>query len=108
MWEYGYAKTPPVLTPDECADLAALYGDEGRFRTRIDMARYRFGVGEYKYFAAPLPPLVVALRLHLYRRLAPVASRWADMLGTGERYPDDLGAYLARCAAHGQRRPTPL
>src|SRR5439155_719770 len=30
MWEYGYAKTPPVLTPDECADLAALYGYEGR------------------------------------------------------------------------------
>src|SRR2546428_512402 len=29
MWEYGYATTPPVLTPDECADLAALYGDDG-------------------------------------------------------------------------------
>ncbi len=48
MWEYGYAKTPSVLTPGECSDLIALYDDERRFRSRIDMARYRFGVGEYK------------------------------------------------------------
>src|SRR5881396_4314208 len=108
MWEYGYAKTPPVLTPDECADLAALYGDEGRFRSRIDMARLRFGVGEYKYFAAPLPPLVATLRAHLYRHLAPIANRWMEAMDVAERFPPDLGAYLARCAAHGQTRPTPL
>ena len=23
----------------------------------VDMARFRFGVGDYKYFAAPLPPV---------------------------------------------------
>ena len=49
LWEWGYAKTPPVLTPDECAELMALYDDDTRFRSRVDMARYRFGLGEYKY-----------------------------------------------------------
>src|SRR5437773_11768261 len=73
------------------------------------MARLRFGVGEYKYFAAPLPPLVAALRVHLYRHLAPIANRWMEAMGVvAERFPPALGAYLARCAAHGQTRPTPL
>ena len=71
------------------------------------MARHRFGEGEYKYFAAPLPPLVGALRTHVYPRLVPVANRWADALAA-ERYPPTLAAYLARCAAAGQQRPTPL
>ena len=72
------------------------------------MERYRFGVGEYKYFAAPLPPLVAALREAFYARLAPIANAWMEALGADARYPDALGAYLARCAEHGQRRPTPL
>ena len=72
--ERGYATTPRLLSREECDALVHLYGDERRFRTRIDMARYRFGDGEYKYFATPLPPLVVALRDEVYRRLAPVAT----------------------------------
>src|SRR2546428_7017452 len=107
MWEYGYAKTPPVLTPDECADLAALYGDEGRFRSRIDMARYRFGVGEYKYFAAPLPPLVEALRERAYPPLAAIANQWQAALGDPHLFPADLPALLRRCRQHGQTKPAP-
>ena len=57
------------------------FRDDSRFRSRVDMARYRFGVGEYKYFAEPLPPIVSALRTHLYRRLAPIANRWVETLG---------------------------
>jgi len=72
------------------------------------MARHRFGVGEYKYFAAPLPKPVAELRAALYARLAPLANRWTEALGLAERYPADLDRWLARCAAHGQRRPTPL
>ena len=106
--EQGYATTAPLLEADECVALGRLFTDERRFRSRIDMARYRFGVGEYKYFAAPLPGPVAALRTELYRRLAPVANRWMETLGSAERYPSDLGTYLARCAAHGQTRPTPL
>jgi hypothetical protein len=103
----GFARTGPVLAADECRDLAALY-DTAAFRSTIDMARYRFGEGEYKYFAYPLPPAIAELRQALYPPLARAANRWAELLGDATHYPDELDAFLARCAAAGQRRPTPL
>jgi hypothetical protein len=109
LWENGYAASPgPVLSADECREIAALYDDEAQFRSRIDMARFRFGVGEYKYFANPLPPVVRDLRERLYPPLAAIANRWMDALGEKDRYPDSLGAFLERCATHGQNKPTPL
>jgi hypothetical protein len=105
--ERGYARTPPVLTADECVALVRLYG-EPRFRSRVDMARYRFGVGEYQYFAAPLPGPVAALRMHAYRYLSAIANRWETALGTPTRYPGDLAAFLRICAEQGQTKPTPL
>ena len=71
------------------------------------MARHGFGRGEYKYFAYPLPDTVADLRTALYPRLAPIANRWMAALG-GSAYPPTLAAYLARCHAAGQQRPTPL
>jgi hypothetical protein len=108
LWDLGYARTPPVLTAEECAGLIALYPDEARFRSRVDMARHRFGIGEYKYFADPLPPLVQALREHAYPPLAAIANRWEAALGTATVYPSDLAGLRARCRTHGQTRPTPL
>src|SRR2546425_5182135 len=75
LWELGYAKTPRVLAPAECTELIALYADDRRFRSRVEMARYKFGVGDYQYFDAPLPPLVEALRVHAYPPLAAAARR---------------------------------
>ena len=106
--ERGYARTPPLLTGEECGALVGLYGEERRFRSRIDMARYRFGVGEYQYFASPLPGPVAALRAHAYPHLAAIANRWASALGAPGRYPADLAAFLRICADHGQTKPTPL
>lgn len=108
LWERGYAKTPPLLTPDECAELIALYPDESRFRGRVDMAQYRFGIGEYKYFAAPLPPLVEALRVHAYPPLAAIANQWEAALSTAVLHPLEHAALLARCHRSGQTKPTPL
>ena len=108
LWELGYAKTPPVLTPAECEALVALYADDSRFRSRVDMARYRFGEGDYKYLAHPLPPLVESLRAGAYPRLATLANAWEQALGTGVRYPPDLDGLLALCRRHGQTKPTPL
>jgi hypothetical protein len=108
LWEFGYAKTAPVLTPEECRELIALYPDDSRFRSRIDMARYRFGLGDYKYFAHPLPAVVTELRAAAYRRLAAVANRWSEALDRRGRYPADLDAFLAYCARRGQTKPTPL
>ncbi len=108
LWQWGYAKAGPILTPAECAELIAIYADDSRFRSRIEMARYRFGVGDYKYFAAPLPPLVQALRTHAYPPLAAIANRWEAALGAATRHPPDLAALLALCRRRGQTRPTPL
>src|SRR4051812_35671307 len=63
---HGHAVLPGLLTGAQCDDLAALYPEEERFRSRIVMARHGFGRGEYKYFAYPLPPLLEELRHALY------------------------------------------
>ena len=104
----GFATTGPLLDAAECAGLAAMYTDERRFRSRVDMARYRFGVGEYKYFGAPLPETVAALRESFYPRLAPIANGWMERLGARERYPGTLAGLARLCARHGQTKPTPL
>jgi hypothetical protein len=108
LWELGYAKTAPVLLPRECDELIALYPDDARFRSHIDMARYRFGLGDYKYFANPLPDVVEALRTHAYAPLAAIANRWMESLGDAQRYPPSLAEFLALCHKRGQKRPTPL
>lgn len=104
----GYATTGPLLSPAECRALRALWPAEERFRSRVVMARHNFGRGEYRYFARPLPPAVDALRAAAYAHLAPIADRWAEALRLETRYPARLDAFIARCHAAGQRRPTPL
>jgi hypothetical protein len=108
LGERGWATTTPLLTAAECAELVALYPEDARFRSRVDMARFRFGEGEYKYFANPLPPTVKALRRHAYPRLAPIADAWSVALGGKPTHPPDLDGFLAICAERGQTRPTPL
>jgi hypothetical protein len=106
--EHGYAQTGPVLTGEECGQLIRMYGDERRFRSHIDMARYRFGLGDYKYFVDPLPPMIQQLRENFYPPLAKIANRWMENLGSSERFPGQLGEFLRVCHRHGQTRPTPL
>jgi uncharacterized protein len=106
--EWGHARTPALLTPAECGELRAFYADDARFRSRVDMARYRFGVGEYKYFSDPLPALVGELRERAYEPLAAIANRWEAALKTRARHPADLAGLLTICARRGQRKPTPL
>ncbi len=105
--EQGFVQTPAIYTPAECETLAATFDGDG-FRSTIDMARYRFGEGMYRYFDAPLPALVDDARRAFYPPLATVANRWADRLAEQAAYPDRLDAFLARCHRAGQRRPTPL
>ena len=104
----GYAVMGSVLSQDECGALAATYALDERFRSRIVMAQHGFGRGEYKYFAYPLPHVIAELLTALYPRLAGIANRWNESLGTTVRYPDDHAAFLQRCHRAGQTRPTPL
>ena len=105
---HGCAVIGPVLTPQECSALTACYPADELFRSRVVMGRHGFGRGEYKYFAYPLPETVGALRSTLYPRLAAIAERWNRAMGIAVRYPSDHAAYLARCHAAGQTKPTPL
>jgi uncharacterized protein len=105
--EQGFAQTPVVYRAGECRELAGTF-ESGRFRSRVDMRRHRFGEGEYKYFDAPLPALIDEARHALYPPLAEVANEWARRLGEPADLPPALDDFLDRCHAAGQRRPTPL
>ena len=106
--QHGCATTGPLLAPDEATAIADLYASDSAFRSRIVMARHGFGRGEYQYFAYPLPDVIAELRQALYPPLAAIANRWNDALGVDLRYPADHAAWLARCHAAGQTKPTPL
>jgi hypothetical protein len=104
----GYAVMNDLLAPQACRAVAATYGLDELFRSRVVMARHGFGSGEYQYFAYPLPDLVAKLRHALYPPLARMANRWNAALDIDMRYPDEHAAFLVRCHRAGQTRPTPL
>ena len=106
--DQGCAVLKGLLTPDECREIAALYPDDPRFRSRIVMGRHGFGRGEYKYFCYPLPDLIAQLRPALYAHLQVIANSWNDAMGIDVRYPAEHTAFLKRCHDAGQNRPTPL
>ena len=107
--ERGFALIPSVLTKKTCEEITAYYADDQCFRSRIEMSRYSFGQGEYKYFNYPLPRIVQQLRSSIYPYLAPLANEWAARLGSKmPRYPEKLPDFIDQCHRAGQKRPTPL
>ena len=108
LWERGYSRLGLLLDQQQCEATRALYAQPELFRSRIDMARYRFGRGEYQYFSYPLPAHIAELRGRLYAQLAGVATEWMSALSKPREYPADLAAFLEQCHAAGQTRPTPL
>jgi hypothetical protein len=107
--ERGFVLIPGVLTKSICEEIAGYYADDHRFRSRIEMSRYSFGRGEYKYFTYPLPEIVQQLRAAIYPQLAPLANQWSERLGgKTHRYPEKLADFLEQCHRAGQERATPL
>jgi hypothetical protein len=106
--EYGCAPTGQLLNPTECRAIAELYDQVDRFRSTIDMARYRFGSGQYRYFDHPLPEQVAALRAAFYPHLLPIAREWAERLGRPAPWPYTLDEWLDMCHRAGQTKPTPI
>jgi uncharacterized protein len=104
----GFAKLAPILSQQECVELSAMYEARECFRSRVEMARFGFGVGEYKYFAAPLPPIVANLRSSLYPRVVSVANDWMRALRMPISFPATLDDFLETCRRSGQTKPTPL
>ena len=89
----GYAMTPPLLSPEQCAQVAEMFDDDARFRSTVIMARHAYGEGSYRYFADPLPQLVQTLRESCYPPLAAIANRWAQRLGE-RSFPETLDPEL--------------
>ena len=107
--ERGFVLLPGVLAREACEAIAAGYTDDGQFRSRIEMSRYAFGRGEYKYFKYPLPAIVQELRSTIYPHAAPLANQWLDRLGGKQsRFPETLSEFTDQCHRAGQERPTPL
>ncbi|MFE7540692.1 2OG-Fe(II) oxygenase [Streptomyces platensis] len=115
----GCAVTPRLLAPADCRALSALYdgpaavdgtdpGGRDRFRSTIDMARHRFGSGQYRYFADPLPGPVQALREAFYPHLLEIARDWADKLGRPAPWPDTLEEWLTMCHEAGQTKSSQI
>jgi hypothetical protein len=108
MNEKGYSCVSTVLAGTECDELVSQYGEEGLYRKTINMARYRFGFGEYKYYQYPLPGVIQQLRETAYPHLAPIANNWMRVLNIDRHYPESLEQLLEHCHAQNQLRPTPL
>jgi hypothetical protein len=104
----GYAHVPGVLTVAECRALIAQYDDPKLYRKTITMERYRFGLGEYKYFTYPLPPLLQTIRETVYPRIAPIANQWMEWLGLDRRFPPTFAELQSLCHLAGQNKPTVL
>ena len=97
-----------MLTNAEADRLIDLYDNDDAFRSTVDMGRHRFGKGEYRYLAWPLPDPVEELRQALYPKLLPIARDWHSRLGRPEPWPETLDDWLDMCHAAGQIKPTPL
>jgi uncharacterized protein len=106
--DVGVAPIGSVLSVGECRALVDIYGDDARFRSTIDMARHRFGEGQYRYFDHPLPKVVAELRAAFWPHLLPIARTWAERRSQPAPWPDRLEDWLDRCHDAGQTRPTPL
>lgn len=106
--ENGYVVLPKILTNAQCDELAALYDDSEKYRSVINMKRYQFGSGEYKYFKYPLPNIIDEIRHKLYPHLAQVANAWMLKLGIDKNFPNQLDELLEICHENEQTRPTPL
>ncbi|MET0898873.1 MAG: 2OG-Fe(II) oxygenase [Mycobacterium sp.] len=104
----GGAPLSQLITADQAQYLRALYDDERHFRATIDMDRFRFGSGQYRYLRTPYPDPIAALKEELYSLLLPIAREWYHRLGRDTPWPDTLGDWLEMCHAAGQTKPTAL
>jgi len=106
--ENGYAIIPSILSKEECEDLTSLYSKSALYRSTINMQRYRFGKGEYKYFNYPLPGLLQKIRESFYPSLATLANEWMSRLGIETIFPSEHKDLIRKCHDKEQKRPTPL
>ncbi|MCU4392598.1 2OG-Fe(II) oxygenase [Acinetobacter courvalinii] len=104
----GFALIEQVLSTEQCELLQQLYQQPELYRKTVDMQRYRFGRGEYKYFTYPLPNLIEQLRHEIYPHLVPIANAWFRVLKIAQTFPASHAEFLQRCHQQEQTLATPL
>jgi uncharacterized protein len=108
MNDKGYALIPHLITSSHCQKLINNYNDPNIYRKTVIMERYRFGLGEYKYFRYPLPDLIQTIRENVYPKLAPIANLWMKVLNIDTEFPESLRELQLHCHENNQLKPTPL
>lgn len=104
----GYACIPNVLSNGDCSKLIENYASNELYRKTVVMERYRFGLGEYKYFNYPLPSLIQSLRESIYPNLAPLANTWMKALHIDHLFPLTHTELLQQCHLNQQLKATAL
>lgn len=108
MHDKGFAIMPGILSPEDCQLLINGYIDPKLYRKTITMERYRFGLGEYKYFTYPLPTVINMIRKEIYTRLAPIANTWMEVLKIERQFPNSFEELQQQCHSNKQTKPTVL
>lgn len=108
MHRNGYAILPGALSREHCDTLKAAYEVSGAYRKTVVMERYRFGLGEYRYFNYPLPDVIQVMRSAIYPHLAAIANTWFHALQLEDHFPLMHEELLQRCTANKQDKATPL
>lgn len=108
MNEKGYAIIPKILSDEQCNELIQEYNNEKLYRKTVIMERYRFGLGEYKYFDYPLPKIIQTLRETIYPKLSPIANLWMKVLNIDKIFPKTFEELQSLCHQNNQLKPTPL
>jgi len=103
----GYAILPAMISDEDCEELKHSYNNDG-YRKTVVMERYRYGLGEYKYFNYPLPGLIQSIRENIYGYLAPIANGWMSVLKVGTNFPATFIQLQQLCHASNQTKPTVL
>ena len=104
----GFAVIPDFLNHEACDQLVNDYNQPELYRKTVVMERYRFGLGEYKYFNYPLPGLIQSIRESVYPSLVPIANGWMKDLKMETQFPGTLAELQELCHSNGQTKPTPL
>ena len=87
LHDKGFAIVKQVLRERYCDTLISDY-DADAYRKTVNMERYRFGYGEYKYYNYPLPAIITDLRESVYSYIVPVANKWMNELGFDKQFPE--------------------
>ncbi|NGM67386.1 2OG-Fe(II) oxygenase [Flavobacterium dauae] len=108
MHEKGFSVITNLLTDEECNELVQNYTQPNTYRKTVMMERYRFGLGEYKYFDYPLPNIIHQIRTEMYPHLAPIANLWFKALKMDTKFPLNHAEFLEECHKNGQQKATVL